>query len=129
MKALVLSLLLVTSYLGMLSSPLVYSPIVQSVSDAGNRYKVCFTATDTVGNSTVSTTLCTYITVVGACTLATADVNIDGRVNILDVAIIASHYGENRTSPQPYNPLDTSTVGLSDIACAASYYDQIDPLP
>jgi len=97
-----------------------------TASDVGTRSHICFTATD---NYNQTTTSCIYITVVGACTLATADVNIDGRVDILDVASVAYHYGENRTSPQPYNPLDSSIVGIDDISCVASHFDQTDPLP
>ena len=101
------------------------------ISDAGNRYKPCFTATETIPNSTatISTTKCLYITVVGACTLATADINIDGRVDILDIAIVAFHFGQNRTGPEPYNPLDTPTIAMPDVACAAFYFDHLDPLP
>ena len=97
------------------------------VSDvSGNRYKICFTASDQGG----STTECMHITVIGACTPATADINIDGKVDILDAAILVSHFGENETGlpPEPYNLLNHPTVDVADASCLASMFDQETPV-
>ena len=103
-------------------------------SDAGNRYKICFTATDHFDNGTANpflvTTKCFYVTVLGACTKYTADVFLQGTVNLQDVSAVFFHYGQNETGrTDPWNPLGDSSVDLNDIACEVSMFGQTGTLP
>ena len=102
--------------------------------DAGNRYKICFTATDSFPNGTLnpflSTTHCSYITVLGACTKYTADVFLKGSVNLQDVSAVIFHYGQNETGrADPWNPLGDQTVDLNDVACVIQMFGQTGTLP
>jgi hypothetical protein len=92
--------------------------------NAGQRYTVCFSAVNPSG----SDIKCTIITVEGACTPATADVDSNGKVDVFDIAIVAIHYGEPRTGPEAWNPLDTGSVGLDDLLCVALMYGEILPV-
>lgn len=61
-------------------------------------------------------------TVARACAPSNADMNSDGRVNILDLSLVAAHFQQPATGP--YAPLGYGYTTILDLAYVASYYTQ-----
>ena len=64
-------------------------------------------------------------------TLRAADVNTDGVINILDLTLVASHFGETRTADQSPNPdvNGDGTVNILDLTLVASHFGKTVPPP
>lgn len=64
-------------------------------------------------------------------TLRAADVNTDGVINILDLTLVASHFGETPTADQSPNPdvNGDGTVNILDLTLVASHFGKAVPPP
>ena len=64
-------------------------------------------------------------------TLRAADVNTDGVINILDLTLVASHFGEKSTADQSPNPdvNGDGTVNILDLTLVASHFGKTVPPP
>lgn len=64
-------------------------------------------------------------------TLRAADVNMDGVINILDLTLVASHFGETSTADQSPNPdvNGDGTVNILDLTLVASHFGKTVPPP
>lgn len=64
-------------------------------------------------------------------TLRAADVNTDGVINILDLTLVASHFGETSTADQTPNPdvNGDGTVNILDLTLVASHFGKTVPPP
>ena len=64
-------------------------------------------------------------------TLRAADVNTDGVINILDLTLVASHFGETPTADQSPNPdvNGDGTVNILDLTLVASHFGKTVPPP
>jgi len=87
--------------------------------DVGNRFKVCVTVTDALGQNARS---CQYLTVRGACTFFTADVNGNWRVEIVDAAMIAVDWQLTGSRVTDLNA--DGIVDILDIGCVAFHFDE-----
>ncbi len=63
--------------------------------------------------------------------LRAADVNTDGVINILDLTLVASHFGETPTADQSPNPDINAdgTVNILDLTLVASHFGKTVPPP
>lgn len=63
--------------------------------------------------------------------LRAADVNTDGVINILDLTLVASHFGETPTADQSPNPdvNGDGTVNILDLTLVASHFGKTVPPP
>lgn len=63
--------------------------------------------------------------------LTASDVNADGIVNILDLTLIATHFGEVFTANQPANPdvNGDGSVNILDLTLVASYLGRKSGIP
>ena len=64
-------------------------------------------------------------------TLWAADVNTDGVINILDLTLVASHFGETPTADQSPNPdvNGDGSVNILDLTLVASHFGKTVPPP
>lgn len=64
-------------------------------------------------------------------TLTASDVNADGIVNILDLTLIATHFGETPTEDQRPNPdvNGDGIVNILDLTLVASYFGKKSGIP
>ena len=64
-------------------------------------------------------------------TLRAADVNADGVINILDLTLVASHFGETPTADQSPNPdvNGDGTVNILDLTLVATHFGETVPPP
>lgn len=64
-------------------------------------------------------------------TLRAADVNTDGVINILDLTLVASHFGETPTADQSPNPdvNGDGIVNILDLTLVASHFGKTVPPP
>ena len=64
-------------------------------------------------------------------TLRAADVNTDGVINILDLTVVASHFGETPTADQSPNPdvNGDGSVNILDLTLVASHFGKTVPPP
>ena len=64
-------------------------------------------------------------------TLRAADVNTDGVINILDLTVVAAHFGETPTADQTPNPDVNAdgTVNILDLTLVASHFGKAVPPP
>lgn len=102
---------------GILSVPVGNAPVAQSL--AGERFKICFTAADNAD----STTQCTTVTIVGRCTIYTADVNADDKVDLLDYDLVTAA-GVYRTISNQTRPEDINNdhiVDDADVECVVRF--------
>ncbi len=91
--------------------------------DAGHRFKICLTVTDAL-NQTATT--CQFLNVRGACTIYTADLNMDNKVDISDLVLVANEFGQigSNLAGDLYG---NGSVTLRDLTCVASWFGQ--PVP
>ena len=63
--------------------------------------------------------------------LTASDVNTDGVVNILDLTLIATHFGETLTTDQTPNPdvNGDGVVNILDLTLVASYFGKRSGIP
>ena len=63
--------------------------------------------------------------------LRSADVNNDGVINILDLTLVASHFGETPTADQNPNPdvNGDGTVNILDLTLVASHFGKKSGIP
>ncbi len=87
--------------------------------DAGHRFHICLTVTDSTGQSATS---CKYVTIRGACSIYTADTNADSRVDLQDLTGEWLHQF-NSTLPQ-YDINGNGVSDLDDLICVWRYQFQ-----
>ena len=63
--------------------------------------------------------------------LLASDVNADGTVNILDLTLVASHFGETPAADQYPNPdvNGDGTVNILDLTLVASHFGKYSGIP
>ena len=63
--------------------------------------------------------------------LTASDVNADGVVNILDLTLIATHFGETSTADQPPNPdvNGDGTINILDLTLVAGNFGRKSGIP
>ena len=63
--------------------------------------------------------------------LTASDVNVDGIVNILDLTLIATHFGETPTEDQTSNPdvNGDGVVNILDLTLVASHFGKKSGIP
>ena len=63
--------------------------------------------------------------------LQSSDVNVDGAVNILDLTLVAAHFGTTPVAAQPLNPdvNGDGTVNILDLTLVASHFGSRSGIP
>lgn len=98
------------------TSPLNYS--LNTLGFADGSYNIKFSTSDSGGN-TNSVTVPVYI--------SNGDLNGDGSVNISDLAVMASHWGQTDSNYADGNITGQSTINLSDLAVMAANWGWSHP--